>query len=378
MKIKLSFFLFTLTIFSYGQQKAVSRDWTSFVQTIDINSNSKKKFKLIANLKVKPNDSKAWAGIWVRVDTKDGEPGFFDNMSDRKVKINQWKEYTIEGEIGKNSKSLSFGGLCLYNGEFLFDNFKLLIEGDNGKFQKLNISNNDFESDIINNVIENWNEAIISNKTVRVKEYSLTTSNDSFSGKKSLLISGRGIKVPEQEDGKIGKENADNPEIESMISMLEDLKARVERIVKDLPQEHVDHLHDVKANRIGALIMHLAAAEAYYQKYTFNKTLINKTNENIWDAGMNLDTKGRDLLQGKPISYYLKIYSNVRQKTIEELRKKDDKWFKSVNPGKGISNQYAWFHVMEHQSSHLGQILFLKKRLPELKKKVKIKGVVKH
>ena len=56
-----------------------------------------------------------------------------------------------------------------------------------------------------------------------------------------------------------------------MISMLEDLKARVERIVKDLPQEHVDHLHDVKANRIGALIMHLAAAEAYYQKYTFNK-----------------------------------------------------------------------------------------------------------
>ena len=35
-------------------------------------------------------------------------------------------------------------------------------------------------------------------------------------------------------------------------------------------------------------------------------------------------------LQGKPISYYLKIYNNVRQKTIEELRKKDDKWFKSV------------------------------------------------
>ena len=42
---------------------------------------------------------------------------------------------------------------------FLFDNFKLLIEGDNGKFQKLNISNNDFERDIINNVIENWNES---------------------------------------------------------------------------------------------------------------------------------------------------------------------------------------------------------------------------
>lgn len=27
-------------------------------------------------------------------------------------------------------------------------------------------------------------------------------------------------------------------------------------------------------------------------------------------------------------------------------------------------NHYYWFHVMEHQSSHLGQILFLKKRIP--------------
>jgi hypothetical protein len=29
-----------------------------------------------------------------------------------------------------------------------------------------------------------------------------------------------------------------------------------------------------------------------------------------------------------------------------------------------MNNYYGWFHVMEHQSSHLGQILFLKKRIP--------------
>lgn len=77
---------------------------------------------------------------------------------------------------------------------------------------------------------------------------------------------------------------------------------------------------------------------------------------------MNLNTKDPELLKGKEISYYLNIYNNVRQKTIEELRKKDDQWFKSINAGNGISNQYAWFHVMEHQSSHLGEILFLKKK----------------
>ena len=378
MKIKLTFIFFVFLHFSYGQQKTTSRDWTSFVQTIDISLKSAKKFKLTGSLKVNPTDDKAWAGLWARVDTKDGEPGFFDNMQDRKVRVNKWNEYTIEGTIDQNTKSLSFGGLCLYNGAFLFDNFNLFIEDDNGEFKQLNIANNNFESHIKNNIIKNWNEAIISNKTVRVKEFSITTSNDSFSGKKSLLITGSGIKVPEQELGQIGKKGAKNPEIENMISMLEDLKARVERIVKNLPLEHVDHLHDAKANRIGALIMHLAAAELYYQKFTFGKSLVKKKNTEDWDAGMNLDTKGRELLKGKEISYYLNIYNNVRQKTIEELRKRNDQWFKSINAGNGISNQYAWFHVMEHQSSHLGQILFLKKRLPELKKEVTIKEAIKN
>lgn len=35
-----------------------------------------------------------------------------------------------------------------------------------------------------------------------------------------------------------------------------------------------------------------------------------------------------------------------------------------MQPSYGMSNHYAWFHVMEHQSSHLGQVLFLRKRIP--------------
>ena len=29
-----------------------------------------------------------------------------------------------------------------------------------------------------------------------------------------------------------------------------------------------------------------------------------------------------------------------------------------------MNNHWAWFHVMEHQSSHLGQILLIKKKDP--------------
>ncbi len=369
-------FFMSVTIYSQSNN-VVSRDWTSFVQSIEVTSNKETKFKLVGSLKVVPKDNRAWAGLWVRIDTKDGEPGFFDNMRDRGVKTNVWKEYTVEGTIDKNSKTLNFGGLCLYNGAFYFDNLKLFIEDDKGEFQEMNIINGDFEKLVVDNKIENWFESIRSKKRKRVKEFEISSNDDAVSGKRSLLIKGSGIKIPEYESGKIGKENAENPQIDNMIAMLEDLKNRVEGIVKNLPKEHVDHLHDSKSNRMGALVMHLAAAEVYYQKYTFGESVFDKKNPELWKVGLDLGDKGRELLKDKPISYYLGLYDEVRKKTIEELRKRDDKWFKQVNAGNGMSNQYSWFHVMEHQSSHLGQILFLRKRLPPLSKEVKIKKELK-
>ncbi|MGG8497822.1 DUF664 domain-containing protein [Tenacibaculum sp. TC6] len=374
--------LFVLTVLffksSFGQTTEVSRDWTSFVQSVDISVTSKKKFKLIANVKVEPADEKAWAGLWVRVDTKNAESGFFDNMSDRPIKTNKWGEYVIEGTINENSKTLNFGGLCLYNGKFLFDNFRLSIEDDNGKFQNFPILNASFEKEVENNVIKSWSESIYANRVVRVKEYKITSSTDAFNGKKSLLIEGTGIELPNYEPGKIGKEKTEIPQIENMISMLEDLKTRVERSVKVLNQQQTDYLHDEKANRIGALVMHLAAAEIYYQKFTFGTSYVDKENEKLLGAGMDLDDEGRNLLKGKPIDYYLDIYDKVRKKTIEELRNRDDQWLNSTNAGNSISNHYAWFHVMEHQSSHLGQILFLKKRLPKFDNKVNLKKQIKN
>ena len=64
------------------------------------------------------------------------------------------------------------------------------------------------------------------------------------------------------------------------------------------------------------------------------------------------------------------LYEETRQETIKLLKSKDDEWLrKSIYPG--INNHYCWFHVMEHQSSHLGQILFYK-RDSQKKKNLKI------
>ena len=112
-----------------------------------------------------------------------------------------------------------------------------------------------------------------------------------------------------------------------MISMLEDLKDRVENTVKNMSQYEIDYLHDEQANRIGSLVMHLAAAEAYYQVFTFENREFNAEEKKKWDTALDLDKGGRDDLKGHDIHYYLDIYNQVRAKTITELKKRDDAWF---------------------------------------------------
>ena len=72
-------------------------------------------------------------------------------------------------------------------------------------------------------------------------------------------------------------------------------------------------------------------------------------------------------LEGKRIGFVFTGSFCTFRKTIEELKKRDDAWFNQQVMKEEVTNHYCWFHVMEHQSSHLGQILFLKKRIPPQK-----------
>lgn len=367
--------LFSLNSNSQSQEE-ISRDWTSFSQFIEIESKTTKKFKVVGFVKVETDDANAWAGVWARIDNNGEEMGFFDNMGNRPITSNSWQSYTVEGVINSDSRRLNFGGLCLFNGKFYFDKFELYIENDNGILEQVEIDNPSFESDITNNTIPRWSEGVSKGKVIRVKEYTISNATDAVDGKSALVIEAKSIEKEESNFGTIGNVEGASPQIGSMISMLEDLKSRVERTVSGLSQYQLDHLHDEKANRIGALIMHLAAAEKLYQVLTFEGRQFNEEETEMWADALNLDKGGRDKFKGHDIKFYLSAYDEVRKVTIEELKKRDDEWFSEMQPGIGISNHYSWFHVMEHQSSHLGQILFLKKRIPpeetiQLEEKIK-------
>ncbi len=67
----------------------------------------------------------------------------------------------------------------------------------------------------------------------------------------------------------VGPQPGFTPEIGTLTSMLAFTRMQVEHNVKGLTQADLDFLLDAKANTIGALLLHLAATETYYQLNTF-------------------------------------------------------------------------------------------------------------
>jgi len=149
-----------------------------------------------------------------------------------------------------------------------------------------------------------------------------------------------------------------------MVAMLEDLKDRITEQVKDLDQTETDFMFDENANSIGALVMHLVSTEAYYQIETLNeRQWTTEEKERLGIAG-GLNEESKNKLKGKPIQHYLDLWEEVRQKTLTGLKTKDDAWFAS-KVDEGINYHWVWYHVMEHQANHMGQIASVKNRLPK-------------
>lgn len=365
-------FILLVACYSFPVQGQTTQKWSSFVQTIDASFLKRKvKFKMSASVKVETNDDKASAALWVRVDGKNGQTQFFNNMNDRKIKSNEWKVYTIEGTMDENSDKINLGGLFYYNGKFYYDNFELLVENSKGEFQPALLRNSDFEIPFEDGKIPNWVQGIKEDAPVKIKGFSFSPSDDKAHGSHALLIEGNDIQ--KDTTSLIGPVKGYTPQIGTLVTMLNNLSLRVERAVETLDPKDVDKLLDENANSIGALVMHLAAAEVFFQVLTFEHRRFNDEEKEKWQDAFELGEKARKKFKGKDISYYLEQYKNVRKKTLEELAKRNDEWLAMVEPGGDYNNHYFWFHVMEHQSSHLGQILLLKKRLPKKDKKIEEK-----
>jgi hypothetical protein len=171
----------------------------------------------------------------------------------------------------------------------------------------------------------------------------------------------------------VGPKKGYTPQIGTLVSQMAFMRWQILNSVKGMSQKDLDFLLDDKANRIGALLLHLVAVEKFYQLNTLDGLAPGKipdTWKEKWGMPMELGDPARKGIVGNSLDYYLNQLSETREKTLEEFRKRDDAWLAAVDKtwGWGPTNNYCkWFHVTEHESNHNGQIKLLKSRLPGAK-----------
>jgi uncharacterized damage-inducible protein DinB len=162
-----------------------------------------------------------------------------------------------------------------------------------------------------------------------------------------------------------------SPQIGTLVSEMTWMRGAVLNTVRGLNQEQLDFLLDNKANRIGALLLHLAATERLYQLNTLDNVPVQELGKTQafkeWDVAMELGEPARHTIKGHDLNYYLDRLRETRERTLTEFRKRDDAWLMTVDKSWDwgpTNNLCKWFHVTEHESHHAGQIAMLKSRAP--------------
>ena len=118
-------------------------------------------------------------------------------------------------------------------------------------------------------------------------------------------------------------------------------------------------------NSIGTILKHIAANEYVYQLSTFEGRAANAQEREFW-RGAYTGELVLNLINGNDIGHYHNLLNDIRLRSIESLLTKSDEWLYAATAFKydiPVNNYYCWFHVMEDEISHLGQIKILKNQI---------------
>lgn len=156
------------------------------------------------------------------------------------------------------------------------------------------------------------------------------------------------------------------PEIGKLLVMMTHVRQTTLHAVQALTPAHLDHLHDAQSNTIGGLLAHVAAVEATYQISTFEARELTAEDRSRWGVALKLGEPARRDIRNQPLSHYIVVLEEVRARTVEEFARHDDDWLCQRREWKDsfYNNYFLWFHVFQDELRHLGQIRWLRKRLP--------------
>ncbi|WP_249745211.1 DinB family protein [Mesobacillus boroniphilus] len=149
-----------------------------------------------------------------------------------------------------------------------------------------------------------------------------------------------------------------------LVSMMNYARSTTLEAVEGLTIEELDFLVHDEANTIGMLLGHMAAVEKIYQIITFERRNPTEEEEEALGAGLELGEKGKAAFKGFPLEYYLGELQDVRENTFQKFHTLTDEWlFEQTNWwwNEQGNNYFKWFHVLEDELNHRGQIRMIKK-----------------
>lgn len=112
-----------------------------------------------------------------------------------------------------------------------------------------------------------------------------------------------------------GKREGYTQQISILVSMMDWMRATVLRSVEGISIKELDFLLDKDSNSIGAMLMHLAATERFYQIHTFDGRQwgdFDKKDTDRWNVGSRLGAQARKEIKGRPLDYYVEQLNEVR------------------------------------------------------------------
>jgi hypothetical protein len=125
-------------------------------QGIEATSYRGKKIKLKAHVKTEVKGVGNQAQLWIRVDRASGVMGFFDNMRDRPILTEEWREHEIEGHVHNDAVMIFFGAILSGSGQAWFDDFQVLVMDANDQWQPAKINNPGFEENKMDKKPRSW------------------------------------------------------------------------------------------------------------------------------------------------------------------------------------------------------------------------------
>ena len=152
------------------------------------------------------------------------------------------------------------------------------------------------------------------------------------------------------------------PRVSHLYSMLQEVREKLLNIVDDLPEEILDFTPDERNfETIGTLLLHIAAIEWSWVFEDIDG--LEMDYEKFKHAFALRSDVDIPQLKGKKKQFYVELLKEVREEVYQRMKKMTDKDLEREI--RSDSNKYniEWilFHIIEHEATHIGQVLLLKR-----------------